>query len=83
MVVVKMSIHLRSISMMAVSPTAARQVDWVRLFQSELVTRRGCSFAVAGVVDAFVFFAQVETPVLVEVAVGGEGAELEDGFGAV
>ena len=33
--------------------------------------------------DAFVFSAQVETPVLAEVAVADQGAELEDGFGAV
>lgn len=39
-------------------------------------------FAVPGVVDAFAFAAEVVAPVGVEVAAGGEGAELEDGLGA-
>jgi hypothetical protein len=38
---------------------------------------------VAGLVDAPVFLAHVEVPVGVEVAVAVQGAELEDGFGAV
>src|ERR1700750_1369504 len=38
--------------------------------------------AVSGVVDAFVLAAEVETPVVLEVAGGDEGAELEDGLGA-
>jgi hypothetical protein len=38
--------------------------------------------AVFCVVDAFVFPAEVEAPVGVEVAVGDQGAELEDGLGA-
>ncbi|MGH3258382.1 MAG: hypothetical protein ACRDOU_23815, partial [Streptosporangiaceae bacterium] len=33
-------------------------------------------------VDAFVLAAEVEAPVGVEVAVGDDGAELQDGFGA-
>jgi hypothetical protein len=36
---------------------------------------------VAGSVDAAAFLGQVEVPVLIEVVVGDEGAELEDGFG--
>src|SRR5271156_6603603 len=40
------------------------------------------SVAVFRVVDAFVFPAEVEAPVGVEVAVGGQGAELEDGLGS-
>src|SRR6266536_2581495 len=39
-------------------------------------------FAVFRVVDAFVLAAEVVAPVGVEVAAGGEGAELEDGLGA-
>ena len=39
-------------------------------------------FAVFRVVDAFVLAAEVVPPVGVEVAAGGEGAELEDGLGA-
>ena len=38
--------------------------------------------AVSGVVDAFVLAAEVEAPVILEVAGGDEGAELEDGLGA-
>jgi hypothetical protein len=38
--------------------------------------------AVFCVVDAFVLAAQVEAPVVLQVAVGDEGAEPEDGFGA-
>jgi hypothetical protein len=38
---------------------------------------------VAGLVDASVFLAQVELPVGGEVAVGPQGAQFEDGFGAV
>jgi hypothetical protein len=34
-------------------------------------------------VDALVFLLQVEAPVVIEAAAGGEGAELEDGFGTV
>jgi len=34
------------------------------------------------VVDAFVLAAEVVAPVVVEVAAGGEGSELEDGLGA-
>ncbi len=37
----------------------------------------------AGVMNPFVFFAQVVAPVLVEVAVGDEGAEFEDGLGSL
>src|SRR5450759_3449422 len=40
------------------------------------------SVAVFRVVDAFVFPAEVEAPVGVEVAVGDQGAEFEDGLGA-
>jgi hypothetical protein len=39
--------------------------------------------AVAGLVDALVFLPQVIGPVFVEVAAGVQGAELEDGLGAV
>ena len=42
----------------------------------------GEAFAVSGVVDAFVFAAEVVSPVGVEVAAGDQGAELEDGFSA-
>jgi len=35
------------------------------------------------VVDALVFLAQVEGPVVIEVAVADQGAELEDGLGAI
>ena len=38
--------------------------------------------AVFGVVDAFVLAAEMETPVVLEVAGGDEGPELEDGLGA-
>ena len=38
---------------------------------------------VTGLVDASVFLPYVELPVGVEVAVGVQGVELEDGFGAV
>ncbi len=51
------------------------EVSWLRC-EDEVV-------AVSGVVDAFVFAAEVEAPVVVEVAVGDEGAEFEDGLGAV
>ena len=50
------------------------RVSWLRC--------EGEAFAVAGSVDAFVFPAQVVAPVGFEVAVGGEGAEPEDGLGA-
>jgi hypothetical protein len=33
-------------------------------------------------VDAVLFLVEVEPPVVVEVAVAAQGAELEDGFGA-
>ena len=39
--------------------------------------------AIAGLVDALVFLPQVIGPVLVEVAAGVQGAELEDGLGAL
>ena len=39
--------------------------------------------AVACVVDPFVFLPQVKAPVLLEVAVADQGAELENGFGSV
>jgi hypothetical protein len=38
---------------------------------------------VAGLVDALVFLGEVEAPVGEKVAVGDQGAELEDGLGAV
>src|SRR6266487_1986974 len=38
---------------------------------------------VTGFVDAVLFLGEVVAPVFVEVAVGGDGAEFEDGFGAV
>src|ERR1039457_5677312 len=38
---------------------------------------------VAGVVDALLFLLEVPRPVGFEVAVAGDGAELEDGLGAV
>jgi hypothetical protein len=50
------------------------EVSWLRC--------EGVGFAVFRVVDAFVFSAEVVTPVGVEVAAGGEGTELEDGFGS-
>ena len=55
----------------------------MRLSWSELLCGEGAVVAVAGVVGAFVFLPQVKAPVWFEVAVGDEGAELEDGFGAV
>ena len=49
------------------------------------VSRLRCedmAVAVSGMVDAFVLAAEVEAPVVLEVAGGDEGAELEDGLGA-
>jgi hypothetical protein len=43
---------------------------------------RLAGFEASRVVDAFVFAAEVVAPVGVEVAAGGEGAELEDGLGS-
>jgi hypothetical protein len=43
---------------------------------------RLAGFAASRVVDAFVFAAEAVAPVGVEVAAGGEGAELEDGLGS-
>jgi hypothetical protein len=40
------------------------------------------SIAVFRMVDAFVLSAEVEGPVVLEVAAGDDGAELEDGLGA-
>jgi hypothetical protein len=45
-----------------------------------LLIARGQVSTVAGVVDAPIFLAQVEDPVVVEVAIADQGAELEDGF---
>jgi hypothetical protein len=39
-------------------------------------------FAVDGSVDALMLLAEVEAPVVLEVAIGDQGAELEDGLGA-
>src|SRR6266568_4922122 len=50
------------------------EVSWLRC--------EGEAFAVSGVVDVFVFAAEVVAPVGVEVAAGDQGAELEDGLGA-
>jgi len=44
------------------------------------VARGACG--ARGLVDAAVFLLEVVCPVLVEVAVAGQGAELEDGFGS-
>jgi hypothetical protein len=58
----------------------------VRYFQSEQIgpgqAIAGEAVAVTGVVEAFVFFAQVAAPLVVEVAVGNDRAELEDGLGS-
>src|SRR5271166_6258453 len=50
------------------------EVSWLRC--------EDMAVAVSGVVDAFVLAAEVEAPVVLEVAGGDEGAELEDGLGA-
>src|SRR5205823_8514437 len=50
------------------------EVSWLRC-EDEAV-------AVSGVVDAFVLAAEVEAPVVLEVAAGDDGAELENGLGA-
>src|SRR5260370_28749791 len=50
------------------------EVSWLRC-EDEV-------FAVYGSVDALVLLAEVEAPVVVEVAGGDEGAEVEDGLGA-
>src|SRR5258708_2190559 len=51
------------------------EVSWLRC-EDEV-------FAVDGSVDALALLAEVEAPVVVEVAGGDEGAELEDGLSAV
>src|SRR5271165_4347505 len=48
------------------------EVSWLRC--------EDMAVAVSGVVDAFVLAAEVEAPVVLEVAGGDEGAELEDGL---
>ena len=50
------------------------EVSWLRC-EDEAI-------AVSGVVDAFVLAAEVEAPVVLEVATGDDGAELENGLGA-
>jgi hypothetical protein len=50
------------------------EVSWLRC--------EDAGVAVSGVVDAFVFAAEVVAPVGVEVAAGNEGADPEDGLGA-
>jgi hypothetical protein len=55
-----------------------RRLGATRMVSGEIVV-----VAVAGVMDAFVFLPQVKAPVWFEVAIGDEGAELKDGFGAV
>jgi len=49
-------------------------VSWLRC--------EGIGLAVFRVVDAFVLAAEVEAPVVLEVAGGDEGTELQDGLGA-
>src|ERR1039458_561324 len=50
------------------------EVSWLRC-EDEV-------FAVYDSVDALMLLAQVEAPVVLEVAAGGDSAELQDGFGA-
>ena len=50
------------------------EVSWLRCEDE--------AFAVKRTVDAFVLAAEVEVPVVLEVAAGDQGAELEDGLGA-
>src|ERR1035437_9876650 len=57
-------------------------VDGCGSFEVSWLRCEGEAFAVSGVVDAFVFAAEVVSPVGVEVAAGDQGAELEDGFSA-
>ena len=50
------------------------EVSWLRCEDE--------SVAVSGAVDAFVLAAEVEAPVVLEVAAGDQGAEFQDGLGA-
>src|SRR5260370_33284320 len=62
----------------------AQPANWIGCGSFEVSWLRCEDMAVTvfGVVDAFVLAAEVEAPVVLEVAGGDEGAELEDGLGA-
>src|SRR5271167_3680078 len=69
------STNLRLLRCVAISVGCGSfEVSWLRC--------EDMAVAVSGVVDAFVLAAEVEAPVVLEVAGGDEGAELEDGLGA-
>ena len=58
-------------------------VDGCGSFEVSWLRCKDESVAVFRVVDAFVLAAEVEAPVVLEVAAGDDGAELENGLGSV